>query len=143
MEKVKIGPYNPVPFGPVVLVGANVNEKPNYLAVGAISVAHNHPTIMMVSLTKTHYTSKGIMENETFSINVPSVDHVIETDYCGIVTGKTTDKSEIFTTFYGELETAPMIEECPITCECKLIDTTKVRYCLAFFGEVHQVYAND
>lgn len=143
MKKAKIGPYNPLPFGPVVLVGANVDEKPNYLAVGAISVAHNHPTIMMVSLTKTHYTSKGILENGTFSINVPTVNHVIETDYCGIVTGKTIDKSEIFTTFYGELGTAPMIEECPITCECKLVETTKVRYFIAFFGEVHQLYAND
>ncbi|MBY8992770.1 MAG: effector binding domain-containing protein [Candidatus Lokiarchaeota archaeon] len=125
------------------MVGANVNGKPNYLAVGAISVVHNHPTVMMVSLTKTHYTSKGIIENETFSINIPSVSQVIETDYCGIATGKTTDKSEIFTTFYGELESAPMIEECPITCECKLIDSTKVKYCIAFFGEVCQLYSND
>jgi len=143
MGKAKMGKISPLPLGPIVLVGANVNGKPNYMAVGALSVVHHNPLIMMVSLTKTHHTAKGINENGTFSINVPSSDLVIETDYCGIATGKTTDKSEIFTTFYGELETAPMIEECPITCECKLIDKKEIQYCMAYFGEVHQVYAND
>ncbi|MHA2472219.1 MAG: flavin reductase [Promethearchaeota archaeon] len=143
MEKVKMGKISPLPLGPIVLVGANVNGKPNYMAVGALSVVHHNPLIMMVSLTKTHHTSKGIFENETFSINVPSSDLVIETDYCGIASGKTTDKSGIFTTFYGELETAPMIDECPITCECKLIDKKEILYCMVYFGRVHQVYAND
>jgi flavin reductase (DIM6/NTAB) family NADH-FMN oxidoreductase RutF/predicted transcriptional regulator YdeE len=143
LVKEKIGKFNPLLMGPIVLVGANVNRKPNYMAVGAISVVHHNPLIMMVSLTKTHHTSKGIIENGTFSINVPSSDLVIETDYCGLASGKTTDKSKIFTTFYGELETAPMIEECPITCECKIIDKKEILYCMAFFGEVHQVYAKD
>ncbi|MHA1885652.1 MAG: flavin reductase [Promethearchaeota archaeon] len=143
MEKVKMGKISPLPLGPIVLVGANVNGKPNYMAVGALSVVHHNPLIMMVSLTKTHHTSTGIFENETFSINVPSSDLVIETDYCGIASGKTTDKSGIFTTFYGELETAPMIDECPITCECKLIDKKEILYCMVYFGRVHQVYAND
>ena len=47
---------------------------------------------------------------------------ISETDYCGLVSGRKTDKSNIFNVFYGELETAPMIMECPVSIECKLFD---------------------
>ena len=144
MGKIKAGSFNPLPIVPIVLVGANVNGKPNYMAVGFVGGVNVKPAVVCVSLNKVHHTPKGILENGTFSINVPSADYVIETDYCGLVSGKTTDKSNIFTTFYGELETAPMIEEFPITCECKYIDE-KIEFAMdiAYFGEVHQVYMSE
>ncbi len=144
MGKEKTGSYNPLPIVPIVLVGANVNGKPNYMPIGFVGGVDNTPPIIMISSTP-HYTTKGIIENGTFSINIPSSDQVIETDYCGLVTGRTTDKSKIFTTFYGELKTAPMIEECPITCECKYLDKVKLSMGIhtLYFGKVHQVYAND
>ncbi|TXT63712.1 MAG: hypothetical protein BAJALOKI3v1_320008 [Promethearchaeota archaeon] len=143
MEKIKVGAFNPLPIVPIALIGANVNGKPNYLAVGCIGAVNLNPPIVMISLTKSHYTPTGIAENNTFSINIPSTDEVIETDYCGLKSGKTTDKSEIFTTFYGDLESAPMIQECPITCECRFIDSQKFPQCIAFYGEIHQVYFNE
>jgi len=36
---------------------------------------------------------------------------VKETDYCGIVSGKKTDKAKLFENFYGKLKTAPMIKQ--------------------------------
>lgn len=144
MAKVKTGTYNPLPVVPIVLVGANVKGKPNYMAVGYVNGVNVKPAIVYVSLNKKHHTPKGIIENGTFSINVPSSDYVIETDYCGLVSGKNVDKSNIFTTFYGELATAPMIEEFPITCECRYTGQ-KVEFDMdiVYFGEVVQVYVND
>jgi flavin reductase (DIM6/NTAB) family NADH-FMN oxidoreductase RutF len=144
MEKVKTGAYNPLPVAPVVLVGANVNGKPNYLAASFVNGVNVKPAILYVSLNKKHYTPKGIIENGTFSINVPSADYVVETDYCGLVSGKTVDKSNIFSTFYGELETAPMIEEFPITCECRFTGQ-KVEFDMdiVYFGQIIQVYINQ
>lgn len=144
MGKVKIGATNPLPVVPIVLVGANVNGKPNYMAVGFVNGVNIKPPIVYVSLNKKHHTPKGIIENGTFSINVPSADYVTETDYCGLVSGRNVDKSTIFTTFYGELETAPMIEEFPITCECRYTGQ-KVEFAMdvVYFGEVMQVYVNE
>jgi len=34
------------------------------------------------------------------------------TDWCGLHSGKRTDKSKVFETFAGELENAPMIKAC-------------------------------
>jgi flavin reductase (DIM6/NTAB) family NADH-FMN oxidoreductase RutF/effector-binding domain-containing protein len=129
---------------PIVLVGANVNGKPNYMATGFVNGVNVKPAIVYVSLNKKHHTPKGIIENGTFSINVPSADYVIETDYCGLVSGKSADKSSIFTTFYGELESAPMIEEFPITCECRYTGQ-KMEFDMdtVYFGEIIQVYVNE
>jgi len=70
MGKVKTGAYNPLPVVPIVLVGANVNGKPNYMAVGFVNGVNITPAIVSVSLNKKHHTPKGIIENRTFSINV-------------------------------------------------------------------------
>ena len=144
MKKVKTGAYIPLPVAPIVVVGANVDGKPNYMAVGFVSGVNIKPAIVCISLNKQHHTPKGILENGTFSINVPSTEHVIETDYCGLVSGRIIDKSTIFTTFYGELETAPMIEEFPITCECRFTGQ-KVEFEMdtVYFGEVVQVHVNE
>lgn len=144
MGKVKTGAYNPLPVAPIVLVGTNVNGKPNYMAVGFVNGVNIKPAIVYVSLNRKHHTPKGIIENGTFSINVPSADYVIETDYCGLVSGQNTDKSGIFTTFYGELGTAPMIAEFPITCECRYTGQ-QVAFDMdtVYFGEVIQVYVNE
>jgi flavin reductase (DIM6/NTAB) family NADH-FMN oxidoreductase RutF len=65
------------------------------------------------------------------------------TDYCGIVSGKKTDKSEIFDLFYGELKTAPMISDCPLCIECELMDVVESSRNEIFIGEIIGVYTED
>ena len=43
-----------------------------------------------------------------------------KTDFCGLVSGRDIDKAALFDVFYGELKTAPMITECPLSLECRL-----------------------
>jgi flavin reductase (DIM6/NTAB) family NADH-FMN oxidoreductase RutF len=96
-----------------------------------------------VSLGKGHYTNPGIKENKAFSVCLPSEDMVAETDYCGIVSGKTTDKSQIFDLFYGELETAPMIHNCPLNLECRLVETVESSLNEIFIGEILGTYTEQ
>lgn len=84
MVKVKVGSFNPLPIVPIVLVGANVNGKPNYMAVALVGGVYSNPAVVIICLSN-NYTEKDIIENGTFSINIPSADQVIETNYCGIV----------------------------------------------------------
>jgi flavin reductase (DIM6/NTAB) family NADH-FMN oxidoreductase RutF/effector-binding domain-containing protein len=143
MEKIKVGPFIPMPVVPTVVVGTNVDGKPNYLAVGFVSGVNIKPPIIGISLNRKHYSIKGLLENETFSVNIPSVNNILETDYCGLVSGRSVDKSSLFTSFYGELESAPMIEEFPIVCECKYTGQ-KVDFAMdtIYFGEIIQAYVN-
>ena len=73
---------------PVVLVGAIVMGKPNFMAVGWISRVNANPPMLAIGINKAHHTSKGIKENETFSVNIPSADMLDRVDHCGLVSGK-------------------------------------------------------
>ena len=128
---------------PITLVGSIVEEKPNFLTIGYFSILSHLPPIVSVSLYKNHYSVNGIKVTGAFSVNIPSADMVKETDYCGIVSGRKVDKSNLFKSFYGQLNTAPMIEECPLNIECKLFKIIEAGNNLIFLGEVISVYANE
>jgi flavin reductase (DIM6/NTAB) family NADH-FMN oxidoreductase RutF len=125
---------------PVSLVGAVVEGKPNFLAVAWFTMASYKPPRIAISLGKGHYTNPGIKENKTFSVCLPSEDMVEIMDYCGIVSGKQTDKSEIFDLFYGGLKTAPLIRDCPLSMECKLVEIVESGQNEIFIGEIVGTY---
>ena len=120
MDKISIGAKPFLYPMPTVLVGANVSGKPNYMTVGWAGVVNMTPPMISVSIGHGRYTLKGIHENNAFSVNIPSAVQVVPTDYCGIVSGETVDKSAVFESFYGQLKTAPMIKDCPMNIECKV-----------------------
>ena len=124
--------------------GAMVDGKPNFLTIAHIGIVnHAKPNLISVSLAKVHYTNAGIKENKAFSVNIPSEDLVVETDYVGIVSGKKTDKSGVFEIFYGELDDAPMIKSCPLSMECRLYDTYDTPTHDLFIGEIVETYADE
>lgn len=133
-----------IPFGPyiTVLAGATVNGKPNYATIGAYGVVSQKP-VLYISLKNSHYTTAGVMANGYFSVNIPSSDSIIKTDYCGTVSGKDTNKSDVFDSFYDEAGNAPMIRECPINYLCKVIKTVPIFDFTMFLGEIVAVYANE
>ena len=90
---------------PVVLVGSIINGKPNFMAVGWISRVNGSPPMLAIGINKTHYTAEGIKENRTFSVNIPSANMFVKVDFCGLVSGRKTDKSKLFQVFYGDLKT--------------------------------------
>lgn len=139
MEKMKIGSNVFIPM-PVTILGVNIEGKANFMALGWVSRLNAVPPFIGAAINKFHYSSEGIGENKTFSINIPSKEMMKETDYCGLVSGRETDKSKIFKVFYGELETAPMIEECPITMECKLVEIYDMPSNELVIGEIVEAY---
>ena len=143
MEKIKLGPQTLLYPMPAVLVGANVNEKPNFMTVAWCGIASRKPPAVAVAVRKNRYTLEGIKKNETFSINVPSSDMAKETDYCGIYSGKNNDKSQIFKIFYGALKTAPLIQECPVNLECKVIHYLDLGSHTLVVGEIIETYITD
>ena len=139
-----IGPVNALYPMPTTLVGATVNGKPNFLTIAHVGILnHATPQYLSIGLGKVHYSNAGILENRTFSICLPSEDLMVKTDYCGIMTGKKTDKAALFEVFYGDLETAPMIRECPVNMELKLHDVLDFKTHDTFIGELVQTYADD
>lgn len=136
MRKREIGARNFLYPMPTTLVGADVKDRPNYETIAYCGIVNFKPPMISVASAKSHYTNIGIHENKTFSVNIPSEEMVKATDYCGTVSGHKADKSAVFQTFYGKLKTAPMIVECPINLECKLIVNL-------FFGGIDEIFIGE
>jgi len=142
MEKITLGPMPYMSVMPAVLVGANVKGKPNYMTAAWATVACMAPPMVCVAINKARYTAKGITENRTFSLNIPSVRQVVETDHCGLVSGAQEDKSAVFRSFYGKLKTAPLAEECPVNIECRLFKSVDCGSHQLHIGEVVEIHAD-
>ena len=145
MTKKKVGPQPMVWPHPTTLVGANVDGKPDFAAVAWTGVAASNPASVTIALQPHRYSLKGIYENRSFSLNIPSVDLVKETDYCGLVSGKDTDKVKDckFKVFYGGLKTAPLIEECPINLECEVTQILDLGSHHLIVGKVAETYISE
>lgn len=141
--KTKLGKLPYIYPIPITLVGANINGKPNYVTIGDTGLMGINPPLVFVSSHRDHYTNIGILENGTFSINFPTTNMLTATDYCGTVSGRDVDKAALFETFYGETGTAPMITECPVNLECRLVQEFSIQHRQVFVGGVIQTYVNE
>ena len=129
---------------PTVLVGAIVDGKINYITIAHIGIVnHARPYLISISSAKAHYTNAGIKENKAFSVNIPSENLVVETDYVGLVSGKNRDKSGLFETFTGQVENAPMIKACPVNMECRVYDIYDTPTHDLIIGEIVETYADE
>jgi len=127
---------------PMVLVGSVVEGKANFMAAAWVSRVNFKPPLFLIALGP-HYTNKGIEENKTFSINIPDISLIEKTDYCGLVSGSKTDKSEVFSVFYGELDKAPLIKECPVCMSCSVYDAIKLPFDVLYIGEPKEVFTEE
>lgn len=143
MEKRNIGTNAFLMPMPMVIVGSQYDDRPNFMAVAWTSRVNAKPAIMGISLGKRHATTDAIRETGEFSINIPSVDLLRLTDLVGIAGGKEFDKSGLFEIFYGSLKNAPMIVQCPVSFECSLLQTVDLADDTLFLGEVKGLWTEE
>ena len=142
VEKINIGNNAFLLPMPMVLVGSRIEGRPNFMAVAWVSRVNASPNVMCVAIGN-KFTAEGILENKEFSINIPSVDLMPQTDLMGIVSGRDYDKSKEFDIFYGALKNAPMICECPVMMECRLVKSVRLEVDTLFMGEVMNVWSEE
>jgi flavin reductase (DIM6/NTAB) family NADH-FMN oxidoreductase RutF len=143
MGKIRTGWKLPPLSLPVALLGATVSGRPNFFTIVWFNMLQDNPPLIGAGMSKKHYTRRGIKENKTFSINIPS-SHLAEiVDYCGLYSGSKVDKSCLFDVFYGELETAPMVKECALNLECRLADSKELTTTELIIGEIVEVYCEE
>ncbi len=142
MEKIKLGVIPLVYPTPIVLIGADVEGRPNFTEVGDCAIMGIEPALVAISLNAAHYTTGGIDGSGTFSINIPHTGQLSITDYCGRVSGRDVDKSALFRVFRGEQTQTPLIEECPVGLECRVRETVQIEQRRIFIAEVLECYVS-
>jgi flavin reductase (DIM6/NTAB) family NADH-FMN oxidoreductase RutF len=140
------GGFTPILVGfPTIMAGTVVNDQPDFVTIAWTGVAASAPPTISIALQHHRHSLKGIRQNMTFSVNIPSTDIMTETDYCGITSGATVDKVKDcrFKVFYGKIPTAPLIEECPVNHACEVVQILNLGSHELIVGRIVETYVND
>ncbi len=127
---------------PVFIVAAyDKNGKPNCMNAAWCGIYDTNQ--VMVCLSDDHKTTKNILESKAFTVSIADAKHVIQADYVGIASGnKVSDKMEKagLTVQPSKHVFAPIINEFPMTVECKLLKFNEDGICI---GEIVNVSADE
>jgi len=108
---------------PATLVVSGSGNEANIITVVWSGIVSSTPPTIGISLYKERYSLELIRKTGEFTVNIASADLVKETDYCGIISGRKTNKFSDtgLTPLPGAVVKSPIIEQCPYNMECKVV----------------------
>ena len=128
---------------PVVLVGCGDGKDIpfNLITVAWAGTVCSDPAMIGISIRPERYSCDIIKNSGEFTVNLPSQKIARQVDFCGVVSGRDCDKIAKcgFTAFSGKTVSAPVVEECPITLECKLEQTVPLGSHILFIGKITSI----
>jgi len=133
----------PVPV--VMLSCQRPGERPNIITVAWVGTVCSEPPMVSVAIRPERFSHDIIRDTGEFVVNIPTVDLVRATDYCGVVSGRDTDKFKAagLTPEPAQTVQAPLIAECPLHLECKVRDQRSLGTHTLFLAEIMAVRAAD
>ena len=134
-------------LGPVppVMVTCGDMEESNIITVAWAGTINTHPPRVSIAIRPTRHSYGIIKERGEFAINLTPATLAKECDFCGIYTGAKVDKFAK-TGLHKAPATAvacPIIEECPLALECKVLDVLPQGTHDLFLAEVVAVDLDD
>ncbi len=144
--KKSLGPSKQTFPVPVYIVGTyNEAGEPNAMTVSGCGLCTSSPPCTMIAMSGSRYTYKNILKTNAFTVGFPRVDQVVEADYFGIASGAKENKFEKvnLTAVKSENVNAPVIEEFPMTLECKFKAEMRVGDRYIIIGEIVNVLADE
>ncbi len=147
----------------LLLVCQPEGDKPNVMTIGwgMLGVLWGRP-IFVIAVRPSRYTFELLERAGDFTINVPSRGMENVVSYCGTVSGRNRDKFKEcnFTAVPSKSVHSPIIQECIIHYECKILYKTDLvakalpkvildewypqnDYHRLYVGEILHVYADE
>lgn len=102
--------------------------------------------MVALNLEADHKTVENLKKRNAFTLAVPGTETLKESDFLGIATSnKMEDKFERtgLHAVKGDKVDAPVIEEYPLTLECKVVEFQDQPYGLRVLGEIVSVLADE
>ncbi len=131
---------------PLVLVSCvDENGKPNIITVAAASICSSNPPTVGVAIGTMQYSLGLIQNTQDFGVNLPRRDQLWKADFCGSYSGREMNKFEAcgFTVQQPRFIKSPLIAECPVSMECKLIETVHLGNHDWLIGEIVAVWCDE
>lgn len=130
---------------PAVMVTSGTMEKSNIMTVAWTGIQNTNPAIVYISVRPERYSYNLIKETGEFAINLTTRELAYATDWCGVKSGAKVDKFKEMhlTKQKGNFVKCPLIEESPVSVECKVIEIKELGSHHMFVAEVLSIDADE
>ncbi len=130
---------------PAVMVTSGTMEKPNVFTAAWTGVINSEPAMTYVSIRSSRYSHELIEQNGEFVINLTTQDLLHAADFCGVKSGRDTDKfaETGMTPMPCKFVKAPQIAQSPVSVECKVTEIKKLGSHDMFMAEILAVNVDD
>lgn len=131
---------------PVVMVSvADAEGKPNIITLAWVGTICSDPAMVSISVRPERYSYNIIKETKEFVINLTTRDLAFATDYCGVKSGRDTDKwaDMKLTPVPGTKVSVPYVDESPVAIECKVKQVLELGTHDMFVAQVVAVTVSD
>lgn len=130
---------------PVVMVSCGSYENSNIITIAWTGTINTNPAMTYISVRPERHSYNLIKESGEFVINVTTQALAKATDWCGVKSGKDYDKFKEMSLTKGKAQkvNCPIIEESPISIECKVKEIVELGSHHMFLAEVVCVQADE
>lgn len=144
MKKL-LGPTDRIYPMPCPLVTGGTLESADTLAVAWMAIVSPSPPRIGMSLRRTRRTLELIRETGDFTVNFSPTSLAAEVDFCGIASGRNVDKWQVtgLTLAPSTAVTAPLIAECPLNLECRVVQEVDLEDYVFVIGEIVETHAEE
>jgi flavin reductase (DIM6/NTAB) family NADH-FMN oxidoreductase RutF len=121
-----------------------LKDKPNIMTLAWAMPISRNPPLLLIGMTPQRYSHELIAGPKEFVVNIPTMDIIKETLFCGKTTGREHDKfaETGLTPLPAKMIRPPIIKECVAHLECKLHHQIVMGDHTLFIGEVLTAYVN-
>lgn len=133
------------PLPAVMISCGSTPEEYNIMTVAWTGTICTNPPMCYISIRPERHSYEIIKKNMEFVINLTTKDLSFATDWCGVRSGKDYNKFEEMNLTPGnaKIVNAPIIEESPLSIECKVKEIMALGSHHMFIAEVVNVKADD
>ncbi len=131
---------------PAVLISvADRAGNANLFTVAWTGTVCSDPPMVSISVRPERYSYHMIEETGEFVVNLTTKSLVYATDYCGVRSGRDTDKwrEMKLTPLKGEHVQAPMVAESPVNLECRVMQRLELGTHTMFLAKVLAVHVDE
>ena len=131
---------------PAVMVScADKKGNSNILTVAWAGTVCSNPPMVSISVRPERYSYAMLQETGEFVINLTTQKLAFATDLCGVKSGRDTDKwkEARLTPVPGHVVKAPLIQESPVSLECRVRQTLPLGSHTMFVAEVVSVSVDE
>lgn len=143
MSKITLKPGTLLAPLPAVLVTCGTLEKANALTIAWTGIINTIPPMTYISVRPERHSYPIIKDSGEFVINLTTSAMAKETDFCGVRSGRDMNKIEKckLTLAEGKTVSAPVIEQSPLSLECKVREIKELGSHHMFIAEITGIQA--